>query len=136
MDSGFNMLRAIAMAAIVVGSSACERAPSTGISVQDLLDDRVTLDGVLMKCNHYPRDASIGQDCHNARIAIERLATARDETEAAKKQAEFEHHRDRVRAEQEQSKRRRDESQKVDPYKLPLVPADPAPPGAVAQVNP
>ena len=45
------------------------------MTVTDLMEDRVTLDGVLMKCNQNKSKARTDSDCLNARIAIDRLAS-------------------------------------------------------------
>ena len=59
------------------------------MTVTDLMEDRVTLDGVLMKCNEHPAKARNDSDCLNARIAIERLAKDVDPAIEAKRNAEF-----------------------------------------------
>lgn len=90
------------------------------------MGDRVTLDGVLMKCDKNPakmRDS----DCLNARIAIDRLAKDVDPTEEAKRKAEFEASREKLRLAQEKVRQEQEAKAKVDPYNLPLVPVDPSP---------
>ena len=73
------------------------------MTVADLMEDRVTLDGVLMKCNQNPIKARTDSDCLNARIAIERLAKDVDVDPAVeeKRQAEFERMREQLRLAQE-----------------------------------
>ena len=97
------------------------------MTVEDLIEDRVTLDGVLMKCNEHPSAARTSTDCENARIAVERLAKDVDPTEEVKRKAEFEAHREKLRLAQDELRRQNDAQSRVDPYALPVVPVD-APP--------
>ena len=62
------------------------------MTVSDLMDDRVTLDGVLMKCNRNIAESRTNPDCLNARVAIERLAAQNDNQPAqeAKRKEDFE----------------------------------------------
>ncbi|MDP8986185.1 MAG: hypothetical protein M3N97_14350 [Pseudomonadota bacterium] len=100
------------------------------MTVSDLMDDRVTLDGVLMKCNEDPARARSDTECLNARVAIARLAKDVDLAEEAKRNAEFEHRRERLRLAQEKIRQEQEARTRVDPYSLPLVPVDPTPPSA------
>jgi outer membrane murein-binding lipoprotein Lpp len=104
------------------------------MTVADLMEDRVTLDGVLLKCNEDPAKARDSIDCLNARIAIERLANDVDPAEEARRAAEFERSREKLRLAQEQLRREQEEKTKVDPYNLPVVPVDGAPGAAAAPV--
>jgi len=99
------------------------------MTVTDLMEDRVTLDGVLMKCNEHPAKARNESDCQNARIAIERLAKDVDPAVELKRNAEFERSRDRLRLAQEKVRQEQEAKTKVDAYSLPLVPVDPVPSG-------
>jgi uncharacterized protein YaiL (DUF2058 family) len=105
------------------------------MTVTDLMEDRVTLDGVLMKCNQNQSKARTDSDCLNARIAIERLASQSEPAEEAKRRQEFEHSREQLRLAQEKQRQEREAKTKVDVYHLPLVPVDPAPPPAAAPPN-
>jgi hypothetical protein len=100
------------------------------MTVTDLMEDRVTLDGVLLKCNENPGKARTDLDCQNARIAVERLAIQNEPAEAAKRQAEFERSRERLRLAQDQQRQELESKTKVDAYSLPVVPVDPTPPPA------
>jgi hypothetical protein len=100
------------------------------MTVTDLMEDRVTLDGVLMKCNQSPSKARNDSDCLNARIAIERLAKDVDPAEEAKRTADFERTREKLRLAQEKVRRDQEAKTKVDAYDLPLVPVDPSLPGS------
>jgi hypothetical protein len=113
--------------AAILGSAACEPKRIPPMTVTELMEDRVTLDGVLMKCNEHPAKARNDSDCLNARIAIERLAKDVDPADEAKRNAEFEHSRDRLRLAQEKIRQEQEAKTKVDAYSLPLVPVDPAP---------
>ncbi len=97
------------------------------LSVADLLQDRVTLDGVVMKCSGDLKLASTDPNCATARIAIDRLAEERDAAEAAKREAEFERRRQALRLAQEQARLEQEAAAKVDAYALPIVPVDPPP---------
>jgi hypothetical protein len=99
------------------------------MTVTDLMEDRVTLDGVLMKCNEKPTYARTDTDCVNARIAIDRLASQRiDPAEEAKRAEAFERSREQLRLSQDKLRREQEAKTKVDVYQLPLVPVDPPPP--------
>jgi hypothetical protein len=100
------------------------------MTVSDLMEDRVTLDGVLLKCNQSPAKARNDTDCLNARIAIERLAKDVDPAVEAKRSAEFERSRDQLRQAQEKVRQEQEAKTKVDAYSLPMVPVDPAQAGS------
>ena len=97
------------------------------MTVTDLMEDRVMLDGVLMKCNQNQSRARTDSDCLNARIAIERLASRTESAKEAKRTEEFEHTRERLRT-QEKQRHDQESKSKVDVYDLPLVPVEPTPP--------
>ena len=66
------------------------------------MEDRVTLDGILMKCDQDPSKVRNPSDCENARIASERLASQQVDPDVEKKrQAEFEKAREQLRLAQE-----------------------------------
>jgi len=98
------------------------------MTVTDLMEDRLTLDGVLMKCNQNQSKARTDSDCLNARIAIERLASQSEPAKQAKRAEEFERSRDQLRLSQEKQRREREAKIKVDAYSLPLVPVEPTSP--------
>jgi hypothetical protein len=99
------------------------------MTVTDLLEDRVSLDGVLMKCNRNESKTHTDADCVNARIAVERLASQSDAAQEAKRAAEFERSRDQLRLSQERQRQEEEaKNPKVDAYHLPLVPVEPPPP--------
>jgi hypothetical protein len=102
------------------------------MTVTDLMEDRVMLDGVLMKCNQHPSRADNDSDCLNARIAIERLAKDVDPAVEAKRKAEFERSREQLRLAQEKVRQEQEAKTKVDAYDLPLVPVDPPPPNGAS----
>jgi hypothetical protein len=105
------------------------------MSVADLMEDRVTLDGVLMKCNQNPAKARTDTDCLNARIAIERLASQSDPAEEAKRTEEFERSREKLRQAQDKQRQEQEAQTKVDAYHLPLVPVEP-PPASTSDASP
>jgi len=110
-------------------SAACSPRRIPPLSVSDLMDDRVTLDGVLMKCNQNPVKARTDSDCLNARIAIDRLASRSEPAEEAKRAEEFEKNREQLRLTQDKQRQEEEaKNKKVDVYHLPVIPVDPAPP--------
>jgi hypothetical protein len=117
------------LTAIVLWMAACSPRRIPPLSVSDLMEDRVVLDGVLMKCNQNPTKARTDTECLNARIAIDRLASRSEPAEEAKRAEEFEKNREQLRLTQE--KQRQEEAakiKKVDVYHMPVIPVDPAPP--------
>ncbi|HLZ96317.1 MAG TPA: hypothetical protein VKP66_00130 [Steroidobacteraceae bacterium] len=92
------------------------------MSVAELMEDRVTLDGVLLKCNEHPDKVRNEIDCLNARVAVERLAKDVDPAEEGRRAAEFERSREKLRLAQEKARQDQEAKKKVDPYDLPLVP--------------
>jgi hypothetical protein len=99
------------------------------MTVTELMEDRVTLDGVLMKCNQNTSKARTDADCLNARIAIDRLASQSEPAEEAKRTEEFERSREQLRLSQEKQRQEKEaKNPKVDAYHLPLVPVEPTPP--------
>jgi hypothetical protein len=117
------------LAAVVLAAGACSPRRIPPVTVTDLMEDRVALDGVLMKCNREPIKARTDSDCLNARIAIERLASRVDPEQEAKHAEEFERSREQLRLSEEKKRQQEQASKpKVDAYHLPLVPVEPAPP--------
>ena len=119
-------------AAVFAVTAACAPRHRTEapMSVSDLMDDRVTLDGVLMKCNRDAAKSRSNPDCLNARIALDRLAAQNDHEPAreAKRQEDFERSREQLRALQDKQRLEQEAKTKVDVYHLPVVPVDPTPP--------
>src|SRR5579863_7534352 len=116
------------LGAVMMATVACSprRIPPTTIT--DLMEDRVMLDGVLMKCNQNPSKARTDSDCVNARIAIERLASRNEPAEEAKRAEDFERSREQLRQAQEKQRLAEEAKKpKMDAYHLPLVPVEPAP---------
>jgi hypothetical protein len=116
------------LVAVILATAACTPRRIPPMTVTDLMEDRVTLDGVLMKCNENQSKARTDSDCLNARIAIERLASQRDPAQEAKRTEDFERSRERLRASQEKQRQAQEAKTKVDAYHLPLVPVEPTPP--------
>jgi hypothetical protein len=138
-----SMIACGCIAAVVLWTAACSPRRIPPVTVSDLMEDRVALDGVLMKCNRDPAKARQESDCMNARIAVERLAARVDPAVEAKKLEEFEKSREQLR-DLEDKKRQEFESKnkKVDAYHLPVIPVEPVPPPkdpqspTVSQTNP
>lgn len=118
------------LGAVISATAACSPKRIPPMSVTDLMEDRVMLDGVLMKCNRNPSKARTDSDCLNARIAIARLASKNEPAEEAKRAEEFERSREKLRLAQEKQRQEQEAKEaktKVDAYHLPLVPIESAP---------
>jgi hypothetical protein len=109
-------------------TAACSPRRIPAMTVADLMEDRVLLDGVLMKCNSDPAKARSSSDCLNARIAIERLAARVDPAEQAKRAEEFERSREQLRLSEEKKREEQQSKSKIDAYHLPVIPEQPLPP--------
>ncbi|HEY2634783.1 MAG TPA: hypothetical protein VGI51_08660 [Steroidobacteraceae bacterium] len=118
------------LGSVMLASAACSPRRIPPMSVTDLMENRVTLDGVLMKCNQDPYRARTDSDCLNARIAIERLASQSEPAREAKRTEEFEQSREKRRSAQEKQRQEQEAKTKVDAYHLPLVPVEPTAPPA------
>jgi hypothetical protein len=103
------------------------------MTVSDLMEDRVALDGVLLKCNSNPQKARLDSDCLNARIAIERLAARVDPALEAKRVEDFERSREQLRIAEEKKRQEQESKAKVDAYHLPVIPVEPTRPPQDAQ---
>lgn len=117
----------VCICAALMGVAACQPRKIPTMTVEDLMEDRVTLDGVLLKCNQNSPKAHNTAECLNARIAIERLAKDKevDPSIEQKRQEEFERSRERLRLAQEKQREAEEAKSKVDPYSLPVLPPDP-----------
>ena len=115
------------LGAVILATTACSPHRIPPMTVADLMEDRVMLDGVLMKCNQDQSKARTDSDCLNARIAIERLASQSEPGKEAKRTEDFERSRDQLRMIQDKQRKEQEAKTKVDAYHLPLVPVDPAP---------
>ena len=124
------------LAALALASAACSPRRIPPMTVTDLMEDRVVLDGVLMKCNQNPSKARTDADCLNARIAIDRLASRTDPAEEQKRAEEFERSREQLRSTQEKLRREQEAKTKVDAYHLPLVPVEPPSPPPSSNSSP
>jgi hypothetical protein len=119
------------VAAILGGGAGCTPKRIPPMTVEDLMEDRVTLDGVLLKCNEQPAKVHNESDCLNARVAVERLAKDVDPAEETRRNAEFERSREKLRLAQEKMRQDQEAKTKVDAYNLPMVPVEAAmPPSA------
>jgi hypothetical protein len=114
---------------------ACRQQREVPPTVEDLMQDRVALDGILLKCNDQTRRDKPGSDCEIARVAAERLAAEKESADVAKRQQEFERNREKLRQNDEQRKAAQAEQKKVDPYTMPVLPVEPAPADA-SKANP
>jgi hypothetical protein len=125
--SNTTLVRALFCTA-VVAAAACSPRKIPPLTVSDFMDDRVKLDGVIMKCNQDPGRARSDADCINARIAVERLGSENEASRQAKSQEDFERNRDQLRLMQDKQRQEQEAKGKVDAYHLPLVPIEPSPP--------
>jgi hypothetical protein len=110
--------------AAILGSAGCAPKRIPPMTVQDLMEDRVTLDGVLLKCSEHPEKVKNVSDCLNARVAVERLAKDVDPAEEARRNAEFERSREKLRLAQEKVRHDQEAKTKVDAYNLPVMPVE------------
>lgn len=109
------------------------------MTVADLMEDRVTLDGLLIKCNDDKYAKTRNEiECENARVAAERLASAKEVDPAIERQRqqEFERRREQLRLAEDKKREAEEAKTKVDAYSLPVIPVDPPasqpPPGATS----
>ncbi len=124
-----SMITCGCLVAVAVLTAACSPRRIPPMTVSDLLEDRVLLDGVLMKCNRDPGYARSSSDCLNARVAIERLAARTDPAAEAKRMEDFEKRREQLRAQQDKQRQEQEAKRpKVDVYNMPVIPVEPAPP--------
>jgi hypothetical protein len=128
-----SMIAGGCLAAVVVSTAACSPRRIPPMTVSDLMEDRVALDGVLMKCNRDPGKARKDSDCLNARIAIERLAAQVDPAVEAKRVEDFERSREQLRVVEDKKRQEQESKTKVDAYHLPVIPVEPTPPPKDAQ---
>lgn len=113
---------------VIIAAAACSPRKIPPMTVADFMEDRVKLDGVLMKCNQDPARARNDADCMNARIAVERLASETEASRQAKSAEDFERNREQLRLMQDKQRQEQQSKGKVDAYHLPLVPIEPSPP--------
>jgi len=137
-----SMIASGCVAAVVISTAACSPRRIPPMTVSDLMEDRVALDGLLMKCNSDPGKARNDSDCLNARIAIERLAAQVDPAVEAKRVENFERSREQLRIVEDKKRQEQESKAKVDAYHLPVIPVEPTPPPkdpqspTVSQTNP
>lgn len=126
-NAASNLVLLGSLCAAAAGVAACSPKHIPVMTVEDLMDDRVTLDGILLKCNQNPAKARNDVECRNARVAVERLAQDVDPAVEAKRTAEFERSREQLRIAQEKVRQAEEAKAKVDPYSMPVVPVEPVP---------
>jgi hypothetical protein len=118
----------VLICAAILSVAACSPRKIPPMTVADFMEDRVKLDGVIIKCNEDPARAHNDIDCVNARVAIERLASQNEAAREAKRAEEFERSREQLRTLQDKQREEQEAKTKVDAYHLPLVPVEPPPP--------
>src|ERR1700721_2862716 len=72
-----HILAAGGLCAAILAVLGCAPRRIPPATVEDLMEDRVTLDGILLKCDQDPAKVRNPSDCENARIANRRLASQR-----------------------------------------------------------
>jgi len=107
------------------GLAACSPPHTPPPTVDDLVEDRVALDGLLMKCNANQEMTLKDPECAAAREASVRLAVQNQRVNVDKRQAEFERSREALRQAQDRLRAAEEAARKVDAYHLPVVPVDP-----------
>jgi hypothetical protein len=121
-----HILAAGGLCAAILAVLGCAPRRIPPVTVEELMEDRVTLDGILLKCDQEPTKVRNPSDCENARIANERLAAQRVDPEVEKRrQADFEKAREQLRLTQDKLRQEQEAKTKVDAYSLPVVPVDP-----------
>jgi hypothetical protein len=122
------------LVACLLATAACAPRRIPPMTVEDLMEDRVTLDGIMLKCNENRAKFRDTQDCENARVAIERLASQNvDPSVEKRREEEFQRARAQLRLAQERLRQAQEAKTRVDAYSMPLVPVNPAPaPAATA----
>jgi hypothetical protein len=113
---------------VVIAAAACSPRKIPPMTVADFMDDRVKLDGMILKCNQDPVRARGDSDCMNARIAVDRLESESEALRQAKSAEDFERNREQLRSMQDKQRQQQEAKDKVDAYHLPLVPIEPSPP--------
>lgn len=133
------------VAIAMLAAAACSPHKIPPLTVSDLMEDRVTLDGILIKCNQNPASMQNSTDCVTARIAAERLDSQkqRNSDDEAKRLEAFERSRDQLRQQQDKQRQEQEAAKvKVDAYHLPVMPVEQPPPPKdpqspiVGQTNP
>ena len=115
--------------AALAAVAACSPRKIPPVTIAELMEDRVKLDGVLMKCNQGSNTGHDDMDCINARIAVERLEAQKQSSVEAKRAEDFERNREQLRAKRDREREEQEAKvKKVDAYHLPLVPVEPSPP--------
>ncbi len=112
--------------------TACSPVHVPAPTLSDMLEDRVLLDGIILKCNSDLDMSRNDPQCATARTALARIAADTEAAERAARQADFERRREQLRQAEERQRRAEEAANKVDPYTLPVVPLDAAPPGTSA----
>ncbi len=125
-DSRPSVLAHFALAAALVALCACSPKRIPPMTVSELLEDRVMLDGVLMKCDARPAQARDDQECQNAHEAIARLVKDPDPDVVARRTAAFERAREQRRQALDKMRAQQESQAKVDAYSLPVLPVNPA----------
>jgi hypothetical protein len=114
----------VGMGCLLLG--ACKQQREVPPTVEELMQDRVALDGILLKCSQPSGRDRAGADCEIARVAVERLGAEKEAAEVAGRQQDFERNREKLRLTDDQHKAAQAEK-KVDVYTMPVVPVEPAP---------
>jgi hypothetical protein len=112
----------------IFAATGCTQHKPPPLTVEDLMEDRVALDGIVMKCNQDPSYARSTNDCITARIAAERLAKRNSAAEEAQHAEAFERNREQLRAQQDKQREEQAAKVKVDAYHLPVMPVEQTPP--------
>lgn len=116
------------LCAVIWSLAGCAPRRIPPPTVEDLLQDRVTLDGIMIKCGEDPAKLRDTQDCENARVAVERLASQNvDPTVEKRRQEEFERAREQLRLAHEKQRQEQEARAQVDVYSLPVMPVNPPP---------
>ena len=113
-------MRAVALVAVALaGCGAPKPLPHT---VNELVDDRVLLQGIIVRCAADKRAADADVECTNARLAVERIGAEEDSRHSAERGAAFDQQREQHRVQEEQRRRAAEHAQATfDPYSSPVT---------------
>jgi hypothetical protein len=109
---------------------ACSAPPPPARTVEDFMEEPAVMQGVLKACEADKQRAARDVECNNARMALERGATAEDAKHKGELDAQSEKMREQIREREREAQRQAELKRKpgFDPYSSPVtVETPPAP---------
>ena len=122
------MRAAVWLLPILLG--ACSAPPPPARTVEDFMEEPAVMQGVLKACEANKQRAEHDVECINARMALERKASAEDAQHKQELDAQSEKLREQVREREREAQRQAELKRKpgFDPYSSPVtVDTPPAP---------